>query len=183
MTKKADFKRGGVVETAAFVGLQDTPPGTAAVALAARAEVAPDALDDLAVVPSVRGAPLAVASRDLAVFTAGLSPPDEEAAKVVVGNAWKSLETLTAMAGPQGSPQQSLPTRAARPPSEPARPRVPARGSRRRITVKLSDRRITRHGQAPDADTDSDRRGSPIRRGSSVLRVPRARQTDPDPSH
>jgi hypothetical protein len=82
---------------AAVVGLQDTPPGTAALALAARAEVAPDALDELVIVPSIRGAPLAVAPEDLAVFTAGLDPPDEAAAKFVVGNAWKSLDGVTAM--------------------------------------------------------------------------------------
>lgn len=80
------------VQAAAVVGLQDTPPGTAALALAARADVAPEALDELVLVPSVRGAPLAVAERDLGVFTAGLEPPDEEAAKAVVGNAWKSLD-------------------------------------------------------------------------------------------
>ncbi len=84
-------------QTAAVVGLQDTPPGTAALALAARADVAPEALDDLILVPSVRGAPLAVAPRDLGVFTAGLEPPDEAAAKAVVGNAWKSLDGMTAM--------------------------------------------------------------------------------------
>ena len=32
-----------------------------------------------------------------AVFTAGLEPPDEEAARAVVGNAWKSLDAITAM--------------------------------------------------------------------------------------
>ena len=84
------------VEAAAVVGLQDTPPGTAAVALAARAEVTPQALDSLVVVPSVRGAPMAVAAGDLAVFTAGLAPPDEEAARAVIGNAWKSLEAIGA---------------------------------------------------------------------------------------
>jgi winged helix DNA-binding protein len=84
-------------EAAAVVGLQDTPPGTAALALAARADVAPEALDELVLVPSVRGAPLAVARQDLAIFTAGLEPPDEEAAKVVVGTAWKSLDGITAM--------------------------------------------------------------------------------------
>jgi hypothetical protein len=83
-------------QAAAVVGLQDTPPGTAALALAARADVAPDALDELVLVPSVRGAPLAVAEWDLAVFTAGLEPPDEEAAKAVVGNAWKSLDGISA---------------------------------------------------------------------------------------
>ena len=82
---------------AAFVGLQDTPPGTAALSLAARADVGPDALDELVLVPSIRGAPLAVAPQDLAVFTAGLEPPDEAAAKVVVGNAWKSLDGISAM--------------------------------------------------------------------------------------
>lgn len=84
-------------QAAAVVGLQDTPPGAAALSLAARADVAPDALDELVLVPSVRGAPLAVAPQDLAVFTAGLEPPDEAAAKVVVGNAWKSLDGITAM--------------------------------------------------------------------------------------
>jgi hypothetical protein len=89
--------RAADAETAAVVGLQDTPPGSAALALAARADVAPETLDELVLVPSVRGAPLAVAPRDLPVFTAGLAPPDEEAAKVVIGNAWKTLDTVGAM--------------------------------------------------------------------------------------
>ena len=84
-------------EDAAVVGLQDTPPGAAGVALAARADAGPEALDALVLVPSVRGAPLAVAERDLPIFTAGLEPPDEEAAKALVGNAWKSLDGITAM--------------------------------------------------------------------------------------
>jgi hypothetical protein len=79
------------------VGLQDTPPGAAALALAARADAPPEALGELVLVPSVRGAPLAVAPRDLPVFTAGLEPPDEEAARAVIGNAWKSLDGVTAM--------------------------------------------------------------------------------------
>jgi len=87
----------GAAETAAAVGLQDTPPGTAALALAARTDAAPEALDGLVLVPSVRGAPLAVARKDLAVFTAGLEPPDEEAARALVGNAWKTLEPISAM--------------------------------------------------------------------------------------
>lgn len=82
---------------AAVVGLQDTPPGAAMLALAARADVGPDALDEFVIVPSVRGAPLAIAPQDVAVFTAGLEPPDEEAARAVVGNAWKSLDGITAM--------------------------------------------------------------------------------------
>jgi hypothetical protein len=83
--------------SAAVVGLQDTPPGTAALALAARADAAPEALDELVLIPSVRGAPLAVAPEDLAVFSAGLAPPDEDAARAVIGNAWKSLNGITAM--------------------------------------------------------------------------------------
>ena len=80
-----------------MVGLQDTPPGAAAIALAARAAVAPEALEELVLVPSIRGAPLAVAEEDLAVFTAGLAPPDEEAARTLVGNASKTLDGITAM--------------------------------------------------------------------------------------
>jgi len=60
-------------------------------------DVAPEALDELVLVPGIRGAPLAVAERDLGVFTAGLEPPDEEAAKAVVGNAWRSLDGIGAM--------------------------------------------------------------------------------------
>jgi Winged helix DNA-binding domain len=85
------------VQDAAVVGLQDTPPGTAGLALAARADAPPEALGELVLVPSIRGAPMAVAKRDLAVFTAGLEPPDEEAAKAVIGNAWKVLHGITAM--------------------------------------------------------------------------------------
>jgi len=84
-------------QAAAIVGLQDTPPGSAGLALAARADVTPEVLDELVLVPSVRGAPLAIAEQDLGVFTAGLEPPDEEAAKALVGNAWKSLDGITAM--------------------------------------------------------------------------------------
>jgi Winged helix DNA-binding domain len=87
----------GDAGSAAIVGLQDTPPGTAALALAARADVAPEALDQLVLIPSIRGAPLAVARDDLAVFSAGIEPPDEEAARAVIGNAWKYLDGITAM--------------------------------------------------------------------------------------
>jgi Winged helix DNA-binding domain len=82
---------------AAVVGLQDTPPGSAGTALAARAEAGPENLDELVLVPSIRGAPLALAVHDLPVFTAGLEPPDEEAAKALIGNAWKALDGICAM--------------------------------------------------------------------------------------
>jgi hypothetical protein len=42
-------------QSAAVVGLQDTPPGTAALT-----DVAPEALDELVLIPSVSGAPRAV---------------------------------------------------------------------------------------------------------------------------
>ena len=90
-------ERTGDPAAAAVVGLQDTPPGTAAIALAARADVGPEALGELVLVPSVRGAPLAVAPSDLPVFTAGLAPPDEAAARAVIGNAWKALDGIAAM--------------------------------------------------------------------------------------
>ncbi len=90
-------ERTGDPAAAAVVGLQDTPPGTAAIALAARADVGPEALGELVLVPSVRGAPLAVAPSDLPVFTAGLAPPDEAAARTVIGNAWKALDGIGAM--------------------------------------------------------------------------------------
>jgi len=82
----------------AFPGLQDTPPGSAGTALAARADVGPEALDDaLVLVPSLRGAATAVALEDLAIFTTGLEPADEDEAKHLIGNAWKPLERHTAL--------------------------------------------------------------------------------------
>jgi hypothetical protein len=83
--------------TAAFPALQDTPPGSAGMALAARADVGPEALEELVVVPSLRGAATAVALEDLAIFTAGLEPSDEDEAKHLIGNAWKPLEEHTAL--------------------------------------------------------------------------------------
>lgn len=87
----------GAQATAAYVGLQDTPPGSAALALAARMDAAPDDLDALVIVPSVRGAPLAVAPGDLAVFTAGLAPPDEPAARVLIGSATRAIGDMPAL--------------------------------------------------------------------------------------
>ena len=90
-------ERAGDAASAAFPGLQDTPPGSAGAALAARAEVGPEGLDELVVVPSLRGAATAVAPEDLALFTLGLEPSDEEEAKHLTGNAWKDLDEHTAM--------------------------------------------------------------------------------------
>ena len=82
---------------AAAAGLQDTPPGSAGIALAARADVGPEALDELVVVPSLRGAATAVALEDLAMFTLGLEPSDEDEAKHLTGNAFKDLDEHTAL--------------------------------------------------------------------------------------
>jgi hypothetical protein len=85
----------GRATEAAVVGLQDTPPGAAGLALAARlSDATSDDLDALVLVPTIRGAPLAVAVEDLALFTAGLAPPDDAAAKVLIGNAWKFLDGI-----------------------------------------------------------------------------------------
>jgi len=83
--------------TAAFPGLQDTPPVAAGAALAARADVGPEALEELVVVPSLRGAATAVALEDLAMFTTGLEPGDEDEARHLTGNAYKDLDEHTAL--------------------------------------------------------------------------------------
>ena len=90
-------ERAADAPTAAFPGLQDTPPGSAATALAARADVGPEALDELVIVPSLRGAATAVALEDLAIFTTGLEPADDDEAKHLIGNAWKPLERHSAL--------------------------------------------------------------------------------------
>jgi hypothetical protein len=88
----------GAAADAAVVGLQDTPPGSAGLSLAARlAGATPEDLEALVIVPSIRGAPLAVAPADLAVFTAGLAPPDEKAAATLIGNASKVLEGVSSL--------------------------------------------------------------------------------------
>lgn len=88
----------GSADAAAWLGLQDTPPLSAGLSLAARLEGAGrDDLDSLVIVQSMRGAPMAVAREDLAVFTAGLEPPDEHAAAVLIGNASKTLDGITSL--------------------------------------------------------------------------------------
>lgn len=77
-------------EAAAVIGLQDFPPGLAASALSAR--VADADIDQLVIVYAFRGAAVAVAPADVAVFTVGLAPPDEAAARTLVGTAVDSLD-------------------------------------------------------------------------------------------
>ncbi len=84
---------GSAREAAAVIGLQDFPPGSAPVALAARVEGSrPQDLDELVIVYSFRGAAIAVPPKELAVFTTALAPPDEDAARAQIGNATESLD-------------------------------------------------------------------------------------------
>jgi hypothetical protein len=81
---------GSEAEAASVIGLQDFPPGMAAPALAAR--VADADLDRLVIVYTFRGAAVAVPRADVAVFTVGLAPPDEAAARTLVGTAVDTLD-------------------------------------------------------------------------------------------
>jgi hypothetical protein len=84
---------GSALDAAAVIGLQDFPPGSAPVALAARVEGSrPEDLDELVIVYSFRGAAIAVPPKELAVFTTALAPPDEEAARAQIGTATESLD-------------------------------------------------------------------------------------------
>lgn len=85
---------------AAVCGLQDTPAGSADLGLAARVPGAmpPDvraAFDDrqLAVVWSRRGAPCVVAAEDVAVFTLGMLPDDDESWRTVLSGFVSQVET------------------------------------------------------------------------------------------
>jgi hypothetical protein len=64
----------------------------APVALAAR--VAYAALDGLVIVYAWRGAAVAVPRADVAVFTTGLAPPDDAAARTLVGTAVDALDPV-----------------------------------------------------------------------------------------
>jgi len=87
---------------AAVCGLQDTPPGSAALALAARVPLAEAAdvtralVDEraLVVVWSRRGSPYMVPSEDLGVFTLGLRPDDEESWQAAIQGFVAHLETV-----------------------------------------------------------------------------------------
>jgi hypothetical protein len=79
-------------EAAAVIGLQDFPPGLAASALSAR--VADADIEALVIVYTFRGAAVAVPREDVAVFTVGLAPPDEAAARTLVGTAVDSLDPV-----------------------------------------------------------------------------------------
>lgn len=91
-----------MLEAAAACGLQDSPPGSAFLSLAARAEdVTAEALDlavgqDRTLVRtwSLRGAPFLVPTRDLAVFTTGVLLPTAEGRRRLVMGVGPSLDRL-----------------------------------------------------------------------------------------
>jgi hypothetical protein len=86
---------GSAERAAAACGLQDLPPGWVGVALAARVQDArPEDLDALVLVPSRRGAVIACPESDLAVFTTALAPPDEAAARAIIGSAVQPLDEV-----------------------------------------------------------------------------------------
>ncbi|NLG19994.1 MAG: winged helix DNA-binding domain-containing protein [Actinomycetales bacterium] len=79
---------GGLWTAAGTCGVQDTPAGSARVALRARVHLSAGDLDrafsdrELVVLWSVRGAPNAVPVSDIEVFTTGALPADEESFRV-----------------------------------------------------------------------------------------------------
>ena len=70
----------------AACGLQDYPPGWAAVALHARSKGTPEP-DEVVTVNAMRGAPYVVPKADARIFTAALVPEDEEGLVALVGKA------------------------------------------------------------------------------------------------
>jgi hypothetical protein len=97
-----DAPAASLVEAAAVCGLQDTQPGSAALALAARVpgaepdDVSRAIFDDrsLVVAWSRRGSPCVVPSADLAVFTLGLRPDDEESWRDAIPGFVAHLDTV-----------------------------------------------------------------------------------------
>jgi hypothetical protein len=92
---------GSPAPAAAACCVQDTPPGGAVVALCARVEGVTEAALDRALaerallrVRSLRTAPHVVPAADLAVFTAGLLPEDEESLRFFVRGAIPALDEV-----------------------------------------------------------------------------------------
>ena len=95
----ARLPRGALVE-ATRCGLQNTPPGTAVLALHARVtDLAPSELNHALAVDktllqvwSVRAAPYIIPTRDVALFTAGLLPETEAALRFFMAGADAHLD-------------------------------------------------------------------------------------------
>jgi hypothetical protein len=92
---------GGLLDAAAVVGVQDAPPGTAALALAARvAKLTPGDVDcalhderSLLRIAGLRGVPHLVPRCDAGVFGPGGLAADEESLREQLGSAWTAIDT------------------------------------------------------------------------------------------
>ncbi len=93
---------GSLLKAAGACGIQNTPPGSAALALHARVEgLKPVDIDHalaadktLLQTMSLRGTPLVFPAADAAVFTAGLLPEDEASLRVFILGAVEGLEKV-----------------------------------------------------------------------------------------
>lgn len=94
---------GAVVEVAGLCGIQDSPPGAAAMSLHARVEgVTPEVIEQALAVDrtlvrtwAMRGAPYVVPTVDLPVFTTGVLPVDEDARTRLVVGVQQALASLS----------------------------------------------------------------------------------------
>ncbi|EOM77032.1 hypothetical protein Rrhod_1652 [Rhodococcus rhodnii LMG 5362] len=93
---------GALGDAASSCGIQDSPPGSALLALHARVEdVTAAAVDDALVVRksllrtwSMRGAPYVVPTADAAVFTTGVLPPNEKALRRFLAGVAPAVDEL-----------------------------------------------------------------------------------------
>jgi hypothetical protein len=96
-----------LLDAAGACGIQDSPPGNAPPALAARVDgLSPAAVTDALEVQrslvetwSLRGAPHVLPTSDLAVFTLGAEPADEESLRsLLLGSEWEGSTATAAVA-------------------------------------------------------------------------------------
>lgn len=97
--------RAPVTELAQAVGtcgIQDSPPGSAALALHARVDLTPEDLSaavstqkSLVTTWSMRGAPFLIPTRDAAVFTTGVLPPTEAGRLHLIRGVERDLDQLS----------------------------------------------------------------------------------------
>lgn len=93
---------GSLLEAAAACGIQNSPPGSAALALKARVrDLAPAEIDRalecekmLLQARSLRGAPFLFPTRDAHVFTTGLLPEDEESLRFFILGSGPALDQV-----------------------------------------------------------------------------------------
>ncbi|WP_153028653.1 DNA glycosylase AlkZ-like family protein [Amycolatopsis sp. YIM 10] len=89
-----------LLTAAGRVGVQETPPGSAAQAFSLRVpDLTPDDLRDLVRLWSMRGAPHVMPVADAAVFTEGLRPDDEASCRHFIRGAWDHLDRFGLSAG------------------------------------------------------------------------------------